>query len=115
VPAFQSYSYAYGPLVVLFTLAALVLILRWAFSRGGSVIERKARSGAPGDYGVLEPIRSTTTYIEAEMIRRRLEDSNIKATVAMTQEGPRVMVFPEDAAIARAVLRSGSDQDPGRA
>ena len=112
VPALQSYSYAYGPIVVLLTLATLVLLLRWTFSRGGSVVERRSKRGSPSEYGVLEAVESPATYIEAEVLRRRLEDSNVKATVAMTSEGPRVMVFPEDLAIARAVLRSGSDQDP---
>ena len=109
--ACRAYSYVYGPIIVLVTLGLLVLLLRWAFSRGGSVVERRSPRGAPTDYGMLEAVESPATYIEAEVLRRRLDASRIKATVAMTNDGPRVMVFPQDAKAARAVLRSGSDQD----
>jgi hypothetical protein len=115
VPSLNSYSYAYGPILVLLVLGVLVLLLRWAFSRGGSLVEKRSRSGAPTEYGMLEPVDSPATYIEAEIQRRRLDETGIKATIAMTNDGPRVMVFPEDAKTARAILRAAADQDPGNA
>jgi hypothetical protein len=37
--------------------------------------------------------------------RRRLEDAGVRATTAPTTDGPRVLVFPEDERVARALLR----------
>ena len=43
-------------------------------------------------------------YIDGEMLRRRLEDAGIRANLASTLDGPRVMVWPQDAERAREVL-----------
>jgi hypothetical protein len=97
-------SYAYGPLMALVGIVALVLLLRWAFSRGQSVVERPTRPGGPRDYGLLVPVASPVTYIEGEMVRRSLEDAGLRATLAQTNDGPRVMVWPEDLERARNLL-----------
>jgi hypothetical protein len=47
-------------------LLHVLLLLRWAFGRGTSVVERPPRTGAPSEYGLLDPIASPETYIEAE-------------------------------------------------
>jgi hypothetical protein len=104
VPDWGNYSYAFGPLVALVALAALALLLRWTFSRGTSLVERRSTPGAPTEYGLLTVVASPSTFIEAEMLRRRLLDHHIRATLAPTTEGPRVLVWPDDVAIARAVL-----------
>ena len=41
------------------------------------------------------------------MMRRRLVDAGLRATLAPTTDGPRVLVFPEDVKTARLVLRAG--------
>ena len=46
------------------------------------------------------------------MLRRRLEAARVKANLVMTQDGPRVMVFPQDGDRARRVL-AGSDGAAG--
>jgi hypothetical protein len=107
VPSWGNYSYAFGPLVALLAVAALTLLLRWTFSRGTSLVERRSRPGTPTDYGLLETVAAPATFVEAEMLRRRLLDHHIQATLAPTTEGPRVMVWPADVAIARTVLGSG--------
>ena len=38
------------------------------------------------------------------MMRRRLLDAGLRATLAPTTEGPAVMVFPQDVARAQGVL-----------
>jgi hypothetical protein len=86
-------------------IVALVLLLRWAFGRGQSVVERPARPGTPRDYGLLVPVACPQTYIEGEMARRSLEEAGLRATLAQTNDGPRVMVWPEDVVRARTVLR----------
>lgn len=104
MPSWGSYSYVYGPLVALLAIGVLVLLLRWAFSTGGSVVERPARPGDPDEYGLLDAVAAPGTYIEAEMIKQRLDDAGIKATVAMTNDGPRVMVWPVDRVEAEAIV-----------
>ncbi len=104
MPGWANYSYAFGPIVGLVGLLVIVLMMRWTFSRGRSLVERRSPVGAPTDYGVLEPVASPATFAEAELLRLRLIEHNIRATLAPTTEGPRVLVFPADAAIARTVL-----------
>lgn len=101
-----SYSFAFGPIAALGVVGVLMLLLRWAFSSGKSVVERRPTIGAPGEYGLLVPVAEPPTFIEAEMMRRRLTDAGLRATLAPTTAGPRVLVFPEDVKAARLVLRS---------
>lgn len=108
VPLWESYSYAFGPLVALAAVLVLVLLLRWTFSRGRSLVERPSEAGAEQDYGLLQAVAAPPTFVEAEMLRRRLLEHGIRATLAPTTEGPRVMVFPRDVDIAQEVLRTRS-------
>lgn len=99
-----SYSYLFGPVVAFLLVALLVLLLRWTFSRGRSVVERPSHRGRASDYGLLVAVAEPATFVEAELIRRKLVDAGIRATLAPTTEGPRVMVFGADAGAARAHL-----------
>ncbi len=97
-------SYLYSPIMALVGIGLLMLVLRWASRRGTSVVERPILPSEPTDYGMLSAVASPATYIEAELARRHLESEGIKATVAMTNDGPRVMVWPGDEAGARRLL-----------
>ena len=109
VPSWGSYSYVYGPLVALCVIGLMMLVLRWAFGGSkSSVVERPARRGREDQYGLLHPVASPETYIEAEICRQHLESAGIRATVALTNDGPRVMVWPEDRSRAEALLRKAS-------
>ena len=99
-----SYSFLFGPVVAFVALAVIVGLLRWAFSSGHSLVARQPRAGTEGEYGLLVTVAAPSTFVEAEMIRQRLEDAGMRATLAPTLQGPRVMVFPEDAKTARALL-----------
>ena len=88
-------------------VGVMILILRWAFARGTSVVERPAKSGSPDEYGMLMPIASPNNYIEGEVLRRTLVDSGIRASLAQTNDGPRIMVWPKDVDSARAILKKG--------
>jgi hypothetical protein len=101
-----SYSFAFGPLLALGAVGVLTLLLRWAFSSGKSLVERRPTIGAPGEYGLLVPVAEPPTFVEAEIMRRRLLEAGLRATLAPTTDGPRVLVFPEDVKAARLVLRS---------
>lgn len=104
MPAWNAYSYAFGPLFALVGIGALVLILRWAFGRGTSIVAAAPRQGSPDEYGLLVAVATPSTYIEGEILRRRLEEAGLRANLAQTLEGPRVMVWPADEARARLLL-----------
>lgn len=103
--AWSSFSYFFGPLIAFAGLGLMVLILRWGFARGSSVVERPAKSGSPDEYGMLLPIATPGTYIEGEILRKTLVAAGIRASLAQTNEGPRIMVWPKDAAEAAAILK----------
>ncbi len=104
MPGWGSYSFLFGPLVALLLVAFLALLLRWTFGRGRSLVEKPSRPGAETEYGLLVPVAQPATFVEAEIARRRLGEVGIRATLAPTTDGPRVMVFERDAASARAHL-----------
>lgn len=104
---YTSASFLVGPLIALAAVGVLVLLLRWAFASGTSVVAKKAQPGRVDEYGLLVSVAAPPNYIEAEMVRRALEDAGIKATLAQTLAGPRLMVFPEDEARARDVVARG--------
>ena len=95
------------PLVVIGGLTAMVLLLRWAFAPGRSLVQRRPQTGDPGSYGLLRPVAEPSTMIEGELQRRLLEDAGIQATLVQTTAGPRLMVFPEHVSVARALLSAG--------
>ena len=108
VPALNSFSYIFGPIVAFAALGALILVLRWAFRRGSSVVAAPAKPGASSEYGMLVPIASPGDYVQGEILRRTLEDAGIRANLASTLDGPKVMVWPKDEIRARAVLTRSS-------
>lgn len=89
-----------------FVLGVLIIILRWAFSRGHSVVERPLKVGNENEYGMLEVVAAPTNFIEGEMLKRKLQEHGIKATLTQTKQGPRILVFPDEVKVATAVLRS---------
>jgi hypothetical protein len=106
VPSWGSYSYLFGPMVAFGLVGLFALLLRWAFGRGRSLVARPGTPGRASEYGLLVPVAAPATFVEAELVRRRLQDAGLRATLAPTTEGPRVLVFPRDERAARAVLRS---------
>jgi hypothetical protein len=104
VPAWNAYSFVFGPLLAFGGLGILVLLLRWTFRRGASVVAAPGRPGNPDEYGVLVPIASPPTYMDGEIWRRHLETHGIRANLAQTKDGPRLLVWPSDVDIARTTL-----------
>ena len=97
-----------GPVVLLvpfLMVAVLALVLRWATSRGHSVVARRARPGPAGDYGLLVPVAAPRSASEAERLRGHLLGAGIPVTLAETTDGPRLLVFPDDEHRARLLLR----------
>lgn len=106
MPDWQSYSYLFGPVVAFGMVGVLALVLRWAFGHGRSLVASRPRQGRADEYGLLVPVADPATFVEAEVVRRRLQDAGVRATLAPTTDGPRVLVFPRDEKAARALLRS---------
>jgi hypothetical protein len=90
-------------------LGLMVVILRWAFARGSSVVERPAKSGNPDEYGMLVPVATPSNYIEGEVLRRSLVDAGVRASLAQTNDGPRIMVWPKDLDKAKRILSRAQD------
>ena len=105
MPAWSTYSYAFGPLVAVLAIGVFVLVLRWS-SKKGSLVAAPARKGDEGEYGLLVVVSRPPDYISGDIQRRTLEEANIRATLVYTTEGPRVMVWPDDERIAGQVLAS---------
>ena len=101
-----SYSYAFGPIVAVAILALLVVLLRWTFRRGGSLVTPRGRDD---QYGLLTPVASPPDYASGELLRRRLEDQGIRANLASTLDGPRIMVFPRDVDRAKQVIATAGN------
>jgi hypothetical protein len=104
--AWGSISFIWAPLMAFVAIGVLALLLRWAFSPGRSLIARRPRAGPSSEYGLLVPVASPATVIQAEVVRRHLAERGIRATLAPATDGPAVLVWPQDAALAREVLRS---------
>lgn len=107
MPSWNAFSFAFGPLVAAGLIGVFALILRWAFRRGSSVVAAPARPGSTDEYGLLVAVAAPPTYVEGEILRRRLEESGVRANLASTLDGPRLMVWPADEQRARSVLTSG--------
>lgn len=99
-----SYSYAFGPVIALVVLGVLVLLMRWAFRRGGSLVVPRGRAD---QYGMLTPVAEPPDFVRGEIMRRRLEDAGIRANLASTLDGPRILVWPQDEERAKQVLAAG--------
>jgi hypothetical protein len=96
----------FAPLIAFLALGILAVLLRWAFAPGRSLVARRPRVGASTEYGLLVPVASPPTVVEAEVIRRHLVAHGVRATLAPATDGPTVLVWPQDAAVAREILRT---------
>lgn len=85
-------------------LALLIIVLKWGFSSNRKMIVTPIKAGKKNDYGLLKPLPTPSNYIEAQMSLQKLVDSNIKATLTQTLDGPQLMVFEKDIKIAQAIL-----------
>jgi hypothetical protein len=109
-----SFAYLAWPLVVFGGFTVMVLFLRWTFSSGHSLVQRRPKQGAPTEYGLLEVVASPSTFIEGERLRLVLLESGVRGTLVPTTQGPRLMVFPQDASVARAILANPPPADLDR-
>jgi hypothetical protein len=89
-----------GWLVVVPVMVGLLLVLRWAFGPGYG----RGRRRDPADAGLLAPVATVTTRETALALRAVLSDAGIRSTLrSPAPHRTDVLVFPEDAARARAL------------
>ena len=100
----SSFTYAFTPLVAFGAIGVLVVLLRWAYRRGGSLVPAPSRPGRPDEYGLLVSVAAPQTATEAEEAMERLEGGGVRVTLAGTVAGPRLMVFADDESRARLLL-----------
>lgn len=101
-------DYFVFPVLALALVGGMVLLLRWAFSRGsGSLVRRVDHAPAPRDtFGLLVDVRTTGSYAEARKLVELLTERKIRATAARTTEGWAVYVWPADETAARTLLET---------
>lgn len=96
MPAWSTYSYLFGPLVASGIMVVMVLLLRWAFHTGGSLVADEPKTGKPDEYGLMVPVAGAEDYVRAEMQRQMLQDAGVKVNLVRTTDGPRLMVWQTD-------------------
>jgi hypothetical protein len=101
-----SYSFLFGPVLALMALGGLALVARWASQSGTSLIETPARQGTAEEYGLMIPVASPPSSRASHDVANRLTSAGVRCREVDTVDGPRVMVWAEDVARARAVLDS---------
>ncbi|WP_347057695.1 hypothetical protein ABC795_13440 [Blastococcus sp. HT6-30] len=103
-----SMHYVIGPVVTVVVLVLLVLFARWAFGGGGDGgLGRGGGAAAAGNDGLLTRVATLSRRESALALRAVLSDAGIRSTVRFPgAHRAEVLVFPEDAARARALAAS---------
>ena len=97
-----SLSYVVGPVVATGVMRPLALFVRWA--SGG-----RTTPSSPGADGLLTRVATLARRESAPQLRALLSDAGIRSTVRIAgAHRAEVLVFPEDAARARALAASFS-------
>ena len=99
----HAWWFVIGPLFGVAWLGVIGLLLRWTFSRRGSIAGASRRPAAPDAYGHLRPLRKVMTQDEASILRGKLQREGIRSTLANTTDGLYVMVWPADLERARDI------------
>lgn len=100
------------PLMLVTMIVVLLLLLRWTFSHGRSLVSRPRDPGppsgrrAPAHPDALEftPVRVVPTFIEAEMMRLELRSAGIEAELGRRGEAATVLVRARDLRRAAELL-----------
>jgi hypothetical protein len=99
-----SYSFLYGPVMAGLLIGILILLLRWAFARGHSLVERRITPSNSDNYGMLVEVTRPISLIDGEMLKQQLQAVGIRATLALTVDGVQLMVWPQDLVKAKRTL-----------
>ncbi|QMU72517.1 hypothetical protein [Streptacidiphilus sp. P02-A3a] len=86
-------------------VGAIVLLYRWAARAGHSFVPRAVRPGPPTEYGLLVPVAAPADNEEALRLTALLDRAGVRNTLVRTTQGPRIMVWRDQAHRARALLQ----------
>ena len=86
-------------------VGGIVLLYRWGARSGRSYVPRTPRRGQPDEYGLLVPVAAPADNAEALRLGALLDRAGVRNTLVQTAQGPRIMVFGDQAHRARALLR----------
>jgi hypothetical protein len=88
-------------------MGVMVLALRWTFGTGrNQPAPHIPDPDDPTGDGLLEEVSRVPTEPAAKILRSRLSDAGIRATIGRADAGYRLLVFPADLINAKLVLRS---------
>lgn len=113
MPSWTNYPVFFGPIVALLLLGGLILLLRWAFSRGKSVVSRPVVQASSTEYGLMRSVGRFSTDHDAQETASHLTAANVRANVVRTADGIHVMVLRDDLPAAQLAL--GMPPSPGPA
>lgn len=90
----------------LLMMGGVAVALRWTFGTGRNLPgPRVPDAGDPTGYGLLAEVSRVPTEAASEVLRVRLAEAGIRATVGhLDRGGYRLLVFRDDLAPARVVL-----------
>jgi hypothetical protein len=93
----------------LLMMGGLFLALRWTFGTSRNQLHpRIADPDDPIGDGLLEEVSTVPTESAAQVLRSRLEDAGIRATIGRAHGGYRLLVFRDDLLDAKVVLSRGA-------
>ena len=104
--SWDGYSFLWAPALALVAVVVLIGVLRWGFSSGTSLVARPAKKGPSGSYGLLIPVAEPADAKAGEAALVRLQTDGVRATLAQTEDGLRLMVFEGEVDRARRILGS---------
>lgn len=88
-------------LIAVLAMAFVALVCRWVFSPTHTAVRRS--EPAPVDYGLLVPVTTAPTDLDAQMLREVLVAQGIRASVSASHD---VLVFRRDLDRARELVSS---------
>ena len=65
----------------------LILILKWTYAKGKSLVERTPTVGSEDEYGTLIAVAEPNNHIEGEILRQRLIAVESSATEKVLNSG----------------------------
>ena len=86
-------------------VGGIVLLYRWGSRAGRSFVPRTPRPGQPDEYGLLVPVAAPADNAEALRLTTLLDQAGVRNTLVRTAQGPRIMVWGDQAHRARTLLR----------
>jgi hypothetical protein len=96
----------YRPFIAILALLVLMGIARLSFGPRRRGARLPTGSKVIADLGLLVPLRTVPSRPDAEQLRERLRENDVRASISAEHDGFVVLVFRADEERARALLQS---------